>query len=155
MGKPSSDSRSIVLQHCWVCEARFIGDGGTETREDHHIIPRAYGGVDGPTVTLCDSHHSKTHSIALKLIHNKPYFALLNGESKPRIQKLLYMANCIRNAELAMRNDPNKSAAAMVVLDARRKKMIDDLKTVYPNAKSREAILLVALEMLHGRHFIK
>jgi hypothetical protein len=154
MSKPSSHPSSIILDHCWVCQAKFLGSGGTEPKEEHHIIPRAYGGSDGPTVSVCDSHHHKLHDIALKLKSNKPFFEALKGESQEAIKKLLYLANAVYNAELATRNDPNKAASAMLLLNARHKSMIDTLKKIYPQAKSREAILLVALETLHAKHFV-
>lgn len=154
MGTPSKHKASIVLSHCWICQARFLGDGGTEPREDHHMIPRASGGVDGPTVTLCDSHHSKTHALATALKFSKPYFGILRGESTERSKKLLYLANLIHNADLATRNDPNKAATAVLILNARHKNMVDMLKKIYPQAKSREAILLLALEALYTKSFI-
>lgn len=155
MAKPSSDPRSIVLDHCWVCAAKFTDNGGTETREEHHIIPRAYGGEEGPTVTLCDTHHSKLHRIAVCLKTGKPFFNFLQGESPDRNKKLLYLANAVHNAELATRNDPNKAASAVLSLGARHKEMIEQLKKVYPQAKSREAIMLLALEHLHRKHFVQ
>ena len=51
--------KSIILDHCWACKRR---DG----LHDHHIVPQAYGGVDGPQVTLCGSHHTLIHEVALK-----------------------------------------------------------------------------------------
>lgn len=155
MGEPSKHPKSIVLNHCWICHVRFIGDGGTEPREDHHIIPRAFGGTDGPTVTLCDSHHTKVHRIAEALRYKKTYFQITKGESPDRVNKLVYLAAQIQNAYLALGNDPNKLASVMVALNGKQKLMVDQLKKVYPRAKSREAILLFALESLYSRHFGK
>jgi hypothetical protein len=155
MGEPSKHPKSIVLNHCWICQVRFIGDGGTEPREDHHIIPRAFGGTDGPTVTLCDSHHTKVHRIAEALRYKKTYFPITKGESPDRVNKLVYLAVQIQNAYLALGNDPNKLASVMVALNGKQKLMVDQLKKVYPRAKSREAILLFALESLYSRHFGK
>lgn len=154
MGKPSNHPSSIVLDHCWVCEARFIGTGGLEMREDHHVVPRAYGGVDGPTITLCTGHHTKLHEIAKCLIKGRSHFHLLHGEDQTQIKKLLYLANAVYSAELATRNDPNKAASVMLTLNARHKHMVDSLKKVFPQAKSREAVFLIALEALYHKHFI-
>ena len=30
----------------------------------HHVIPRAYGGLNGPTVPLCNDHHEAIHHCA-------------------------------------------------------------------------------------------
>jgi hypothetical protein len=118
------------------------------------LVPRAYGGVDGPTVTICDSHHTLVHNVGLCLIKSKPFFPFLKGEADgDRRQKILYLATCIANAEQATRNDPNKAATAVLTLNAKHKSMIDSLKKVYPTLRSREAVLLQALENLHHKHF--
>ena len=155
MGQPSKHKASIVLDHCWVCLARFVGDGGTEQREDHHIIPRAYGGTDGPTVTLCDTDHTRAHRIADCIKAEKTFHTYTKGLDSDRVNKLVWLATQIQNAYLALGNDPNKMARAMVALNQRHRLMVDQLKKVYPKAKSREAVLLFALESLHAKHFGK
>ncbi len=154
MGLPSKHPSSIVLDWCWVCNEKFVGRGGTSICEEHHIVPRAYGGTDGPTVSLCDTHHSKLHRIAVCLKTKKPFFEILRNEGPDTTKKLLYLANAVYNAELVTRNDPNKAASAILSLNAKHKEMIDRLRKVYPQAKSREALLLLALEALHARHFV-
>lgn len=154
MGEPSKHPKSIVLDHCWICGARFVGKGGVEQREDHHIIPCAYGGVDGPTVTLCTTHHSKLHDIAVARKSGRNYQTSLMGEPPQNVKHLLWLANQVVNAELAVRNDPNKAASVTITLNARGKMQVDQLKHVYPKARSREAILLLALEHLYSKHFV-
>jgi hypothetical protein len=155
MGQPTKHPQSIAWDRCWVCETRFVESGGTEQCHHHHVIPQAFGGTDGPTVSLCDSDHNRLHRIAVCLKGGKPYFTLITGEKPEAIKKLLYLANAVYNAELATRNDPNKAASAMVTLNARHKAMIDKLKSINPKLKSREAVLLCALESLYSKHFIK
>lgn len=154
MGTPTKHPQTIVLDHCWICLARFLGDGGTEPREDHHVIPEAYGGRDGPTVTLCDSHHTKLHKIAVALKAKKSAYPLLTGECSTHREKLMYLANQVYNAELQTRNDPNKAASVALTLKAAHKNMVDQLRPIYPAAKSREALILIAIEALHRRHFV-
>jgi len=126
---------------------------GPMVRHVHHMVPRAYGGVDGPTITLCDSDHNTLHKIAVALKANKSYYTHLQGADSEQRRKLVYLANIVYNAELETRNDPNKSASAMVTLTARHKFMVDKLKKVYPSHRSREAVLLIALEKLFNQHF--
>jgi hypothetical protein len=152
MGTPSAHPKSIILDYCWACGARFVSEGGTETRHDHHLVPRAYGGADGPTVTLCTKDHTKLHAIAVSMKANKPYFMQLTGETQQTKQRLMYMANVVYNSELATRNDPNKAAQACVTLNQKHKAMIDRLKQA-TNSRSREAVLLAALEHLYNRKF--
>ena len=147
--------KSITLDHCWVCLQRFtdVHPPGPMLRHEHHMVPRAYGGADGPTISLCDSHHNALHKVAICLINKKPYFTHTQGATDEQKSKLLYLANIVFNAELKARNDPNKLASAMVSLDQKHKLMIDRLQKVYPKARSREKLLLLALEVLHAKHF--
>lgn len=145
----------MILDHCWVCGTRFVDarPPGPALREDHHIIPRAAGGVDGPQVSLCDTHHTKLHKIALRLKSGKPHFDLLTGEDIERQKKLLWLAIRVHEAFNLTKDDPNKKALAILTLDRRRQQQIEQLKLIYPKAKSREAILDLALQSLYNRHF--
>jgi hypothetical protein len=148
---------SINLPHCWVCEQRFVNSvpPGPMLREDHHIIPRKAGGEDGPTVSICDTHHAKLHKIANHLASKKPYFYLLAGETPERQKKILWLASQAYNAFESTKGDPNKQVSVLFLLDARHKEMIDRLKKVYPQFKSREAVLTLALESLYRKHFLE
>lgn len=146
--------QSIMLDHCWVCGEKFQRVGGTAVEHSHHMVPRAYGGVDGPQVSLCDGHHNTLHQLAVAWKSKKPHFHLTQGLPKEWLAKIEYLAGVVCNAELQSRNDPNKSAAVMLHLNHRQKVMVDRLKKVYPAAGSRPAIMALALEALYKRHFI-
>ena len=152
MAEPSKHPATINLDRCWVCESRFIGFGGTESVEHHHVIPRNSGGTDGPTVSICDSDHTKAHHIAQAMKGKKSYFTFINNLPEERTKRLLYLAQMIVNAELVTKNDPNKSAVAVLTLDRQQKLMIDRLKSFY-NLSSREKVLSLALEKLYNKHF--
>lgn len=147
----------IILPYCWVCERRFTtaDPPGPEQEERHHIIPRKAGGEDGPQVSLCLTHHTKLHKIALRLKSKKPYFEFLVGESDARKQKLLWLASRVANAFSLTSGDPNKQVSVVLALDAKSQAMIDKLKKVYPQARSREAILNLALTSLYNKHFLE
>lgn len=144
----------LIFDYCWVCNAPFTDavPPGKEIRHHHHMVPRAFGGVDGPQVSLCDGHHNKLHKIAVAWKGSKPHFMLVQGEIPEVVKKLEYLASIVYNAELQTRNDPNKQAAVMIHLNARQKQMIDRLKTVYSKS-SRPALLELALESLYRKHF--
>lgn len=146
--------KSMILPHCWICEARFVGHGGTEQMHSHHILPRAYGGVDGPEVTICDGHHSTVHRVGECLIHEKAHHQFLRGESTVRVQRIMYLASRIHEMYLKTKNDPNKAVTFTTVLTARHRNMIDALKPVL-GARSREAVFIQALESLYKRHFVQ
>lgn len=42
---------------CYIC-------GSHEISEDHHLIPQSRGGVNGPRINLCVTHHKKAHYLA-------------------------------------------------------------------------------------------
>jgi hypothetical protein len=147
---------SKILPHCWVCGVRFTDltvNPGPAAREDHHIIPQAYGGTDGPLVSLCDSHHTAVHKIAVALKNQKPYQHLLGTYDQGQINKLLWLATRIQEAELATRNDPNKRMQVVVTLDGLMRAKLDALVNIYPSAKGRAELIRTAIEFLYTHHF--
>jgi hypothetical protein len=148
---------SITLPYCWICEQRFVDSvpPGPMLREEHHIIPRKAGGEDGPLVSLCDSHHAKLHKIANRLSSKKPYFDLLHGESPERQKKLLWLASRVFNAFEATRDDPNKAVSVLLTLDKGMQAKFDLLRKVYPQLKSREALVIFAINSLYQKHFLE
>lgn len=149
--------KSQFLPYCWVCGVRFRDSNppGMATRNDHHIVPVAAGGKDGPQVSLCSDHHDILHKIALRLSAKKPYFDLLGDETDEQKKKLYWLATVVHNAFSATKGDPNKKTSVIVELDRKQQNMITQLMGVYPNAKSREAIMALALEALFSKHFSK
>lgn len=125
---------------------------GPDTKEErHHIIPRAYGGVDGPQVSLCDSHHSALHEIALKLYSKKSYFNLL--PHKPELDaRLLYLATVAYNARILTENDPNKKQMVVLQLAGTEVTKLNKLKPIYKNI-GRERLIGLAIDVLYQRHF--
>lgn len=145
--------KTIHVDYCWVCKSKFTDSGGKAIRHEHHIIPRAYGGADGPTVTLCNTHHDKLHRVAEKLIADKNPYAFFVGETKESIRLILYLANIVRNSATLVKNDPNKHASVMVTLTRNQQNMVDKLKHIYPSSRSRASILALALQSLYNKHF--
>lgn len=85
--------QSIILPHCWICTKR-------QGLNDHHVIPQAYGGVDGPQVTLCASHHTQVHTVALKNPANWDV-ALREDHSPEQVAKLQELVRLIAKARKA------------------------------------------------------
>jgi hypothetical protein len=40
--------------------------------QEHHVLPRASGGIDGPTVDLCGTCHQTVHDAAKRMSKGKP-----------------------------------------------------------------------------------
>lgn len=51
-----------MSKRCCVC-----GKGEQEVIHEHHVIPQACGGRDGPTVDICAEHHNMIHVMAVKM----------------------------------------------------------------------------------------
>ena len=145
---------SVILPHCWICEVKFVEAGGTEQRHDHHVFPRAFGGTDGPEVSICDAHHSAVHRMGEALIAGKKQdmYQFLRGENVECTKKLLYLANRILQIYEIAKNDPNKATTTSFVLVAKHQRMIEALKPVF-GVRSREAVFIRALELAYSRHF--
>lgn len=105
------------LDYCWVCENQLM-DGSVGSadhlREEHHIIPKAYGGADGPTVSLCASHHSLLHLIAVKILSQQDIDGLISGILQGPKDRLLYLATRVVVAARLTEDDPNKRVAIHV-----------------------------------------
>lgn len=140
----------MFLDHCWVCKQKF---GHSVKQQDHHIIPRAYGGTDGPQVSLCSAHHTALHEIALKLYSKKPYFDFLTRDPA-QDQKLLWLASTAYNARLLTENDPNKKPLLVESISKETMSKLKALKTIYPKT-SRAKLLEAAVNALYSRHFLK
>jgi hypothetical protein len=143
---------NIELENCWVCGIKFTEFGGQPNtyKHSHHMVPRAYGGKDGPTVSLCDSHHTTIHQLALKLEAGKPVNNFLEGDNKTD-RRLLWLASIIVNAKALTTNDPNKPMPIMFVANKDIKEKLKTLKTIY--RQSYGTIIQHAIANLYNKHF--
>src|SRR5690606_18118779 len=125
---------------------------GPANREEHHVVPRAYGGTDGPLVSLCDGHHTALHKIAVALKSNKPYHQHLTRDPE-QDQKLMYLATVVVNAQAATTGDPNKKTMVVVSLDGVLAEKLKRLSKMYPQVGGRAALVKLAIESLYSKHF--
>lgn len=143
--------KSMILDHCWVCNTKFAPKGPAH-EERHHIVPRAYGGEDGPMVSLCDTCHTRLHKTAVALSSNKPTYLLLQGLNPEAQKRIYYLASCVVNAKAATENDPNKKTMVTLQLSGQETQKLDQLKRAL-NVPSRSAVILAAVESLYKRTF--
>lgn len=144
--------QTIDIDHCWCCHADFAPKGRAQ-KELHHIIPRAYGGSDGPMVSICDTCHTRVHKIATCLYSKQSYFQFLQGLDQESIKRLLYLSTCVVNAKQATENDPNKKVVVVISLTGQEGEKVDQLKKVL-KLSSREQIIKYALASLYKKHFM-
>ena len=141
---------SYVDPSCYVCGRRFIDADppGTAIRELHHVVPRAFGGLNGPLVSLCDTCHSKVHRIA-GLLPNGDYSKLLAGLSSDQQKRLAYLANVAYNAKHATNDDLNKLLPVSFKITKQEAQIIERLKSIL-NVKSRSDVYRIAVTRLYN-----
>lgn len=152
-------TKTIKLDHCYICLCP--GDEGNKLHS-HHVVPRAYGGIDGPTVTLCTSHHSGIHDAALACYPNR--FDKMNQwlEKLPYLsqshERFYYLVNVIMNARRLMSKDENKRTGASLSLPPQDAKKLDQIREYLSlgNKKmSRQDAIISAIRALHSSLGIK
>lgn len=79
---------------CIIC-------GTIKSIHEHHIVPRAYGGENGPTVNICAIHHNIVHSAAI--CGEKSRRQLISGHAEEQKRRLLDLILIIRRARVATR----------------------------------------------------
>lgn len=108
---PSAAGNLITLvDRCWCCEDIFPKYGGGVSRlvqEFHHPVPRAFGGRDGPTVSLCSGHHASVHKVADCLLSVKDFS--LHLDYNPSVSaRIVLLAKIAADSERRFRSDPNR-----------------------------------------------
>lgn len=132
---------------CWVCGARFITSNppGSAICEVHHVVPRAYGGQNGPLVGLCDTCHSKVHKLS-----NGQDLSLLNGLGQQGQTRLKYLAQVIINAKSITNSDPNKLLPVSFKITKEEAQKLEILKSVL-GVKSRRDVYKIAVDKLFSK----
>ena len=138
---------SFVTDSCYVCGVRFIDSEppGSAIKELHHIVPRAYGGAQGPLVSLCATCHSKVHLLANSLPEGNP--ELLNGLNNEQQSRLAYLANVIYNSKKMAIKDINKLLPISFKISREEAQRVDLLKKVL-NVNSRREVYRIAVDRL-------
>ena len=99
------------IHKCWICNktlAKYGGGDPSLLQNIHHVIPRAYGGADGPTVSLDTAHHDLLHLVAVRMMTGQQFDTLLVGLDKTSKERLLYLSTRVVVAAQYVEGDPNK-----------------------------------------------
>ena len=70
-------TQPLILDFCWIC-------GSDRKLHQHHIVPRAYGGEKGPTITVCGSCHSSVHAVG----EEQDYWTTVGNQESLRLTDL-------------------------------------------------------------------
>ena len=81
------------MKRCIVCGVR-------KGLHEHHVVPRAYGGLNGPVVDICGAHHTLVHNAALKK-SQRDREAELEGHTEQQKEKLRELITVIRKSRIA------------------------------------------------------
>lgn len=127
--------------HCYVCKREFAKDPSLRPHS-HHIIPRAYGGTDGPMARLCTGHHDLVHAVALKLISGGSYFNLTKGMPEEELLRLLWLSSRVQAAHAELSNDPSKKVLFTASWNKSTHQKLKELATLH---KTNKANLLLSL----------
>lgn len=74
------------MSSCYVCDVVVA------VSQEHHVVPQSRGGTDGPTVVLCPTCHTATHSAARAMIAGKSpdkYLGYLDHDQRSRAMLLV------------------------------------------------------------------
>lgn len=130
-------------ENCWVCRS-------ADTLHEHHVIPRAFGGTNGPLCTLCSSCHGIIHKAAV----NRDYstnqidtvvsLAGSIGTNVDFVTRLCYLTNIIFKSGMAVKNDENKTITFSTKLEPEYAKMLKKISQKY--GVSQQVAMRLALK---------
>ena len=140
---------------CWVCGP----DTQLKTKHSHHVVPRAFGGVDGPTVTICTHHHGLIHKVADACWKSKKHHLIIGmllaaGETQESVDYSRYLVEVIIRSRIAHQNDPNKHSGFGMSFDPNTAKMIDEIKSNL-SLRSKQDVIVSAIHSFHHQLFGK
>lgn len=124
---PVKLEESFSRRICWIC-------GNIDGLEEHHIVPRAYGGSKGPTVILCGLCHANIDLLSNKKelfepdVEKEFVVRTISGFcyvwKKPAhkntlvaISRAYYLASIIRKSRQSHKSSPNRRMTLSQVLD--------------------------------------
>lgn len=140
-------TQTLKLDHCWVCEEKFSAQINVE---HHHVVPRSYGGSNGPTVSLCGNCHTNLHKGAEKLFAGEsPYYRYSDNAA---LERCLYLSTVVCNARLSVENSENKRYVYSGAFDG---KTHDKLVRLSKHFKlPQRKLLKFAIDELYRRTFL-
>lgn len=147
---------TLILPFCWVCNAqRKDIDASVAPMEEHHIVPRSYGGADGPTVTICPACHTNAHTCGEALFKGNSTLVYKFYSDQIKQDRCLYLAEVICRSKALASKSENKRYVYSGFLKAETHKKLRDLVTFYGKKASQQKIIVLAIEELHKKHFGK
>lgn len=144
---------TAVLDYCWVCKIKDV------PFDEHHVVPEAYGGEDGPQITLCGSHHTLVHNLGLfqlkQLTSSSEESTIEEADSKALQalnaqgqQRAVYLANVIASAGFAVVSDVNKTIKYAGVFTAEQNRKLNAIKQSL-GVRSKHTAIVMCINRMH------
>jgi hypothetical protein len=118
-----------------------------DSRHTHHLVPRAYGGLKGPTVDICADDHNTLHRLALRKA-NDPSVVLALID-KP---KLYYLVSVVRRAKKLTSEDKNKRVQLACTISGDLGRKLEQIKNI--NGLNTTDAITMLIKDYHNRRFI-
>ena len=130
---------------CFICDSK-------EGAHEHHVVPQAYGGTNGPRVVLCGTHHTLIHDIALKPLDQQQGL-IANSPSVPISMRaiVLQITSTITKAKTVFR-EQRIAAQISAKLDRPTSAMVRELQAVhgFPN---QGATIQACIQLMYNQTF--
>jgi hypothetical protein len=128
------------LGSCWCC-------GNSEGLHEHHIIPQAYGGKNGPLVTLCGACHTNVHNTANEHIRKNTDIKSLtpNTLTSTLSKTMLLCVYIVKSHALIAKSKARQARKVTVNLTPLQSEQLDMLQTTL-QCSSQEKVFKLLLE---------
>ena len=138
----------VKTDYCWVCEGLLLDSGGdpSKIRNEHHVVPQAFGGSDGPIVSLDSAHHDLLHLVAVKMLAGNPWEHLVKDMQRTHQERLLYLATRVVVASNFAVNDPNKRTSIVLSVSNSQNLKIKQLASMHGCSKTDLILRLLNAE---------
>ena len=113
---------------------------------EHHVVPRAYGGINGPVVPLCGTHHTLVHTLALKK-NSLEREKLLAGHTAEQKEKINQLVLIIRRARISAKQF-QRPITIQIQFDLETSSMLRQLKHLL-GARSLQQTLIRSIHKVY------
>jgi len=133
---------------CWIC-------GSKDSLHQHHIIPSAYGGKNGPLCTLCSTCHGAVHTAAKR--QSAQTLEEIGGYCTSwlkdiiRKNRALYLAQLIYKARDVSNGDQNKTVKISVTLTGEKAQKLQLLQQQL--GLTKQQAIVQCIDSLYQRLF--
>lgn len=140
-------TQTIYSDTCWVCNTSRL----KSQFEEHHVVPKCYGGEKGPCVSLCTSCHTLLHKNAEKIYANK--YPMINYKSNLSKERSLYLSTVVANARHAIEDDGHKNKKTVFTTTFNNDTHTKLVKLTRYYKMSQKKLIEFAITHLYQRNF--